>query len=558
MVIRMKRKNSIIRSALHVGGVIAIATLIALRQWYLYDKQYLVSEDGAIFISRACEGRIRALLTPYAGYYHFLIQAITDGIYTICLRWNNIEKMPHLMWISSIIVSAVIASYFTSERFSWLLSEKLYRFYVCCLIVLLHICEFPDLYGTMTNLQWWFSFYFFLLALQMFHSRQLPKKFEMIVLMALGFSTAGILPLFLCITVMVAYRFVKGIAIRSDIYKWIMIACPTAIQTFSVLASGRMNTDLALAEKMKHILPAYLVLMGKTVIPQSFVFYSGRFIIIGIGVMVFILYQMKDEIRTALFSLGYAFFIYAFHIFPIQGDRNNAAILAGDFRQVGGNVGSRYWFVTFSIFAFLVALSLAFGLQKGCHHKSMALIMLMIVTITATSRFEMENYLVRMGDYSRYYAEYSPLFSKDGTRKLRIPLHDPYWAAMIPSPDYNALCEWKEELFRIDTIDGIEYSKGMSIPSGSNYIKIGGCIENKECQTAYAMFLVDGVYYPLYTDNGNSVSKAQKKNGELLYVWLPSGVLGDGEHKLELIALEEDKKHGVRTLVDIDCSMAAN
>lgn len=537
------------------AGIALVAVLIALRQWSLFDKQYLVSEDGAIFISRACEGRISALLTPYAGYYHFATQAITDILYTICMQLNNIENLPRFMWICSIAVSALVAYYFTLERFSWLLPDRIYRLGVCCLVVLLHISEFQDLYGTLTNLQWWFSFYFFLAALQMFHSCQLPQKSEMALLLVLGFSTAGIVPFFLYAVAVVIYRYCKKIAEKGDICKLAVLACPIAVQAHCVLTSERIKGNLMLAEKIKQTLWSYFVLLGKTITSQSTIFYTVRFAIIGMLVFGFILYQMRDKINVALFSLGYAFFIYIFNTFPIKGNANNAAILTGDFSMVHGNVGGRYWFTTLSIFAFLIAVSLAMGVQKEVHKNPTALIVLIVVMITINSRFDMDNYLkLFASDYTSRYSEYSPLFSKDGTSRLRIPLHEPNWGVTFPCPDFSVKSDFKEGIFKVYSINDIEYYDGINFSNDSKWVKIGGYIEGYEYDAAYAMALADGIYYPLYANSDEVYVKEayQIDKSSILYVNIPSSIINDSVNTLDMVILDNDKQHVVKTVITIN------
>ena len=335
-----------------------VVFILVMRQWNIVRKPYLWAEDGNIFINRAINDGFSAFITPYAGYFHFIPQFLTSIFYTFCKIINNVIFLPHMMWGSSVLIAASVVFYFTSERFSWVLKKRRDRLIVCCLIVLLSINEISDLHGTLTNIQWWFGFFFFMISLNMFYKRELPSIVSVIFLILCGFSTATIFPLFIMFMVMIAFKILKYKLYKNDIIKFTIILIPTVVQLWSIIHSKRVSEDLFTYKKILGIVPSFFNLFGKLVTPQSINFYQYRMIVLGIILCALLIYIFREIKGFAVFSLSYSMLFLAFCILPIAGNLNNISIATGNYFATSGNVGGRYWFVTLMIMQLLLSVAL--------------------------------------------------------------------------------------------------------------------------------------------------------------------------------------------------------
>jgi hypothetical protein len=351
--IELKHGNSI----KNIVGYFIVVFILVMRQWNIATKPYLVSEDGSIFIDRAINGRLSALITSYAGYYHFIPQFLVDTFYTFCKIINNVIFLPHMMWGSSVLIAALIVFYFTGERFSWVLEKRSDRLIVCCLIVLLSINEISDLHGTLTNIQWWLGFFFFMISLNIFHKREMPSIVTVIFLILCGFSTATIFALFMMFAVMITFKILKHKLYKSDIIKFTMILIPTVVQLWGVLHSKRVSEDILTYKKILGVVPSFFNLLGKLVTPQSINFYQYRMIMLGIILFALLIYILREIKWFAAFSLLYSLLFLAFCILPIAGNQNNISIATGNYFAVSENVGGRYWFVTLMIMQLLLSVA---------------------------------------------------------------------------------------------------------------------------------------------------------------------------------------------------------
>ena len=105
--------------------------ILVMRQWDTFTLPYLISEDGPVFIDRAINRGFSALFMTYVGYYHFIPQFLTSIFYSICKAANNVTLLPYLMGTSSILIAALVVSYFLNERFAWVLEKRKDRLIVC-------------------------------------------------------------------------------------------------------------------------------------------------------------------------------------------------------------------------------------------------------------------------------------------------------------------------------------------------------------------------------------------------------------------------------------------
>ncbi len=116
------------------------------------------AEDGSIFIYQAIEDPVGSLLTPFAGYLHFVPRIVT-GLSLLA----GMSAAPLLMDLSSLVISAFCISYLAWVRFRFLISNDWIRYMLCILIAC--IPSNGEIIMNITNIQWFLGFYLTLWAL---------------------------------------------------------------------------------------------------------------------------------------------------------------------------------------------------------------------------------------------------------------------------------------------------------------------------------------------------------------------------------------------------------
>lgn len=526
----------------YIAEYVIVLLILVLRQWEVVGKPFLVSEDGTIFINRAINGEFLALITSYAGYYHFIPQFLTNAFYKICEITNNVTMLPYMMWGSSVLIATSVVFYFTSERFAWVLEKRRDRLIVCCLIVLLNICEINDLHGTLTNIQWWLGFYFFLVSLSMFHERKMPPTATIILLALCGFSTMLVVPLFAMFAVLITYITIKCVLCKGDIVKFVAILIPFGVQVWSIMHNPRISQDTLLAERAIGIIPSFFNLAGKLVAPQSMVFYGDRMILFGILLIVVLIYIFRKNKQFVIFSLLYSLAFLVFCILPLNGNQNNIVILAGNYTAVSGNVGGRYWFVSLMIMALLLSVALV-NIWSSSHMKPITILVTAIIAVTIIGRFDVITYLKLFGDYTVNYKQFAPLYSNTGTYCLRIPLHEPNWHVTFPSDVYTVSPNVTNINYAIDSIDG---NPPSDLTVRSNWVNISGWMYDNDNQIdfEYIMIEINGTYYPMLRTNGQDVADYFQLANIVECRFsgvIPKTALRTGENTLNFVGIHANK-----------------
>lgn len=152
------------------------------------------AEDGEIFISQALLIGWEAYITTHAGYYHLIprVVAFFSTELSIFLG-QGITLAPLFMNLSAIIISAVCTVYLCSSRFDWV-AHIYYRLMACALIASMPSVAF-EIYGNITNVQWWIGLVQVLVTWDMVRNKRIPSKWELVILFIVSFSgPLGIFP----------------------------------------------------------------------------------------------------------------------------------------------------------------------------------------------------------------------------------------------------------------------------------------------------------------------------------------------------------------------------
>jgi len=533
--IKLRKKWEIItneQSLIYFLGYLCIFILLVLRQWEIVGKPFLWAEDGNVFIYRAINNGFSSLFIPYAGYYHFLPQLLTNIFYYFCRIIDNVVLLPYMMWGSNILISSLAVGYFLSERFEWILKQRLERLFVCCIIILLNISEIQEVYGTVTNIHWWLGFYFFLISLNILYEKEMPSVRNIILLTFCGFSTLVIFPLFVIFSILLIYKIIKHCCNYKDILKYIVILIPCVIQTFSVLMSNRITTHNFIGlELLRIITLSFFNLIGKLVTPQNINFYNYRMILLGIFTIIALLYFYRKNKKFLLFSLSFSFLFFLYCALPLN---NNIIILVTAFFNGNYGYGGRYWFISSIIIAFLISVALIKHIKSN-NTKISTILAIVYLVMVIILRFDIN----LSAQYTSYYKQFASLYSNNGTHKLRIPIPPEInWHVSLPSNSYLDSLNSLDIQYNFDTI--------TDMPGRYDWVNISGWMYDNDRKTDFKYILIEnnGTYYPMIKTIRQDVADYfQLPNifNSGFEGLIPKSIIQKGENTLNIVGIHVDK-----------------
>ena len=116
---------------------VALFLLLAFRSPMDLITPYLWAEDGTVLIRESVYEGLSIIAKQGNGAY-WVIQRIFGLVcYWLVKPFESIEALPYIMQVLSKSLNVLSVMYFMSDRFSWLVSEKKYRFGICAGIILL-------------------------------------------------------------------------------------------------------------------------------------------------------------------------------------------------------------------------------------------------------------------------------------------------------------------------------------------------------------------------------------------------------------------------------------
>jgi len=473
---------------------IVILFILLLRQWEIFGKPYLWAEDGTLFINNVIEYGHKSLFFHGAGYYHFISFLFTNIFYFFCYIINNIVTLPYLMWTSSLLISGAAVFYFTSEEFKWILEKKRDRFIVCLLVILLIPAESSEVFGTITNIQWWLCFYFFLLGLNICYKREMPGTCNIIILVLSAFSTVGFLPLFGIFTLLLLDKIKRRAILKYDLLKYTALLIPSLIQIISIFFNRNNINSINPDGRVTKIINSYFNIMGKIIVPDFITFNNVSMIFIGILLLIIITaFSIKKNKILLLFSLTYSL---GFLLYCLLFTGQTTFVMSGDYF-----VNSRYIIVSYMINAFLLSIIIVKYLfyikTKPVIRVCICVLLSLIVIVTIPFRFFIKMPISHYGDYTVYYKEFSNLYSKNGGKKIRIPLQNQDWHVTFPVNNFIITPNNNYEI-----MDNITVSNdNMDIQN--NWIDVSVSLNDNynKSDIISAMVLIEDIYYPMIKDN---------------------------------------------------------
>lgn len=221
----------------------------------LYDivLPYMYMEDGMVMLERSVTLGWAGVFTVDNGTFWVLQKIIGRISLFIVNIFGAFWAMPYVMGILSKLVGVGGIAYFMSDRFAWLIKERIWRFLICVLVILVIPVNGADVIACDTSMPFVLLFTVFLIALRLFCGEkiELPTWAESCFLMLVAISSAGA-PVIMSI-VFCAFFGWLFFEIKDGVFdkkrtmiallKTVLIMAVAFIQVWTVVTSDRAQID---------------------------------------------------------------------------------------------------------------------------------------------------------------------------------------------------------------------------------------------------------------------------------------------------------------------------
>lgn len=223
-------KNLLIKYRLLLLWLVGCVIIVLRRpDMFLYPQFW--AEDYSVFYDEVIEYGWHSLFIPYAGYFHLIPRTVTWFAFQLSEGLGmGITLMPTIMNLCAIAISSICAIAVCTSRFRWM--ENLY-FRMLLSLLILAFPSAPEIFGSITNSQWWLSLLEFFLIWDMLQNRKIPGWLEMALLCIIILTTPYGVILFPAIAL--CYFYVHKTKFTADIYKVLLILALTIIQVIAIL-----------------------------------------------------------------------------------------------------------------------------------------------------------------------------------------------------------------------------------------------------------------------------------------------------------------------------------
>lgn len=396
-------------------------------------QNFLWSEDGTIFINRSINtlfGKENGIFQTYSGYFHLIPQLLTFILTYLCFSvFGNIYYLPLLLSTFCLLFESFCFYYFLSDRFDYCANKK-QRAVVVVFLILSPLTFFFEVWGNITNFQWWAGIIIYLESLNIIYSDdKIPQKSQ-IFLSLIVLSTP------LCVIFLISF-FVKSLKkiliertpLLPHFKQNIILLSAIIVQILIILLQNRLGN-----QQLNNILTS-MSLTAKAMYYHFFSYYvtagypNELFLvhIISITSIIMMLFVFIKN-KLSLF-LVYSFVIIFFVLFiSYKGQTYN------------GIFEDRYAFIPCYIYCFIQSLSLV-KIWTIISEKKKNIVKIVSITILIIYTFSIERFYLLHNFYVMNTTEYIKKSEElkrciiNGTEKIIIPI--------APGPEYG----WRVECF---------------------------------------------------------------------------------------------------------------
>lgn len=386
---------------------------------------YLWAEDGAVLIQESIYKGISVITRPENGAYWIIQRIFGLFCYGLVMPFESIEALPYIMQVLAKALNVLCVMYFMSERFSWLVSKKAYRFGICAGIILFMSKYAIDTLTCETSLPFGLFFGVFLIGLELLCGSKY-KFFStgqtvFLTLMSLSIASAPCIGV-LAGTVACRWIFYHCKTEKTDKRQWIIngtklgiIVGAVAVQTNCILSSGRTSSEWEILNRLLLNTKSFMFF------PYWNQFHTWSAFFTGTVLWILILYMTHISWKVVIYSGGFS---YCYMLYCSMVDQADHAYT--------GYMTARYVFTCFEISAFMIGIAVVY-LCTGKYRlgKYLAGAIGLCFAILALRTYDIP---AADASIANAYKIYSGVFERKGRDHVWIPI-GPFrpWKLNIPA-----------------------------------------------------------------------------------------------------------------------------
>jgi hypothetical protein len=384
------------------------------------------AEDGSVFISEALSDGLHSIFIIYAGYYHLIPRIVTYlSIHFSISLGQGIKYTPLFMNMISIIISVSCAMFITTNRFEWIATRP-WR-----ILIALSIIVIPtgfEIFGTITNVQWWLGYFQFLITWDIVGKNRLPKGYVLIVLFFASFSgPMGTLPAIGCIIFIIKFlleRKAKYKEIFLSFFQifFICIGVVVEITTSLIHRESSIQSMDKVTFVINYIRVLFAGVFARSVLPsfqESVNYFHFPFLIfLGMLIILIIIYSHISHKRILILPFSYIALLLAM---SSLGSTYWLAVYKYPFVDPG----VRYFFVPVSIMMTLIIAGIAKN-DKKITHWVVSIILVAFIIYPAIGNFQFQP----LANFN--WQQNTSDFDLNGDAYKEVPINPNSWTFKIP------------------------------------------------------------------------------------------------------------------------------
>jgi hypothetical protein len=301
----------LIKYRLFLVWIVGCLILISRRPSLLFSPQFWC-EDGFVFFHEALKYGWQSVLMPYAGYIHLVPRTITNLVLQLSEALEQeVAWAPMIMSLSAVALNSICAVAVCASKFNWM-GNWYFR-----MILSLFILLFPnayELFGSVTNVNWWLGVLAFFLLWNMFQTRKMPNWFETIILSIIVLTSPNgllILP-----AIVGCYFYVYKTKPTYELFKVFFIFLLTCVQVVLMLDS-RVPKDadwtLFLTNAINFV---FVKLFGHLLI--GLILNEVGTLIVGIVLFIVLLFLCRNVLKKIYFPVVFLFLLVFLTVFGVD------------------------------------------------------------------------------------------------------------------------------------------------------------------------------------------------------------------------------------------------
>ena len=462
--------------------------IYALRSPEDFFSSYLWAEDGTVLISGSVLEGFGTIFTPTNGTLWLIQKLLAFVCYKLLSLFNGMKWLPVFQGCVTRLAAVGGIFYFTSDKFSWIVQDRVKRFFICVLITLMLPMRAYDVFTCDTSLPFVLNIVAFYIGLNLL-CRETPSSMtacETIFMALLALSTAAA-PFVAAVAGLSALRWLiyhvreKDLQPRAAVaegVKLTLVLCAVLLQLKTIMGGGRVSASIDLPARILLSIQAFVMLPYW----QNFNMWAlFALSLIGWGGLLYLSkVSWRIVVYCAFFSFG--FLLYSSMVTSVQDAYNTL-----------GGEGPRFTLLSYAISTVLLGIVLCRLWERNKTFKPVFCLILSTLLFISLQTYHVPTVGTEfIGLYDRNIT----LFENHGRDLVCIPI-GPWrpWTMSIPSSISEKIVD-DDMTIIVDAVDGQFAAEGVSIDASRETVDIIGWASTKDGKPFTHLFLKepDGTY----------------------------------------------------------------